>query len=211
MGRQEQLSELLRKMAEHFLMQMVLTLFSETSADGVGGPPPNWQGCLCEVLQFLASLTNPEGNVNSEETRCLGLSLVRVALETGGNRITRTPALVEVIQDDVCKFLLQNSSSTNLWLVSITLRVVFNLFLSVKEHLKIQLEVFFNSIHLRLSNSKTASAELKELVLESLVEFCREPLLMVDLYVNYDCDAECTNLFEKLCKFLCDMNRNPVR
>ena len=58
-SRQEQLSELLRKMAEHFLMQMVLTLFSETSADGVGGPPPNWQGCLCEVLQFLASLTNP--------------------------------------------------------------------------------------------------------------------------------------------------------
>ena len=57
--------------------------------------------------------------------------------------------------------------------------------------LQIQLEVFFNSIHLRLSNSKTASAELKELVLESLVEFCREPLLMVDLYVNYDCDAEC--------------------
>jgi hypothetical protein len=57
-SRQEQLSELLRKMAEHFLMQMVLTLFSETS-DDVGGPPPNWQGCLCEVLQFLAALTNP--------------------------------------------------------------------------------------------------------------------------------------------------------
>ena len=34
--------------------------------------------------------------------------------------------------------------------------------------------------------------ETQELVLESLVEFCKEPTLMVDLYVNYDCDVMTT-------------------
>jgi brefeldin A-resistance guanine nucleotide exchange factor 1 len=40
------------------------------------------------------------------------------------------------------------------------------------------------------------------MALESLVEFCREPQLMVELYTNYDCDVHCTNLFEDMCKFL---------
>jgi brefeldin A-resistance guanine nucleotide exchange factor 1 len=30
---------------------------------------------------------------------------------------------------------------------------------------------------------------------------------MLDLYVNYDCDVACTNLFEELCRSLC---RNAV-
>jgi hypothetical protein len=42
----------------------------------------------------------------------------------------------------------------------------------------------------------------QEIALESLVEFCREARLMVDLFVNYDCDVRASNLFENLCKFL---------
>jgi hypothetical protein len=39
-------------------------------------------------------------------------------------------------------------------------------------------------------------------VLESVVEFCSEPELMVDLYCNYDVDIESSELFEHLCTFL---------
>ena len=78
-----------------------------------------------------------------------------MALETGGRHIAKCPDLVavvaiitrptlalqetQVIQDVVCKSLLQNSSSPNFMLVSIVLRLVFNLFLSIKEHLKVSL------------------------------------------------------------------------
>ena len=34
------------------------------------------------------------------------------------------------------------------------------------------------------------------------MEFCREPALMLDIYRNYDCDVQCTNLFETVCKAL---------
>lgn len=40
--------------------------------------------------------------------------------------------------------------------------------------------------------------EQRELALESLYEFTREPSLVFDLYINYDCDVACTNLFETL-------------
>ena len=82
--------------------------------------------------------------------------------------------------------------------MSLTLRVVFNMFSSVREHMKVQLEVFFNSIHL----AESSLPETREMALESLVEFCREPQLMMDIYTNYDCDMQCTNLFEDMVKFL---------
>lgn len=81
--------------------------------------------------------------------RTLGLSLLNVALERGGDAVGKCPLLVEVIQDEICKALLLNARTQSLFLLSVTLRCVFNLFVYLKQHLKIQLEVFFNSIHLR--------------------------------------------------------------
>jgi len=111
------------------------------------------------------------------------------------------------VQGNLCKHLLQLSQSPELTILSLTLRVVFNLFNSMKDHLKVQLEVFLTSVHLRilspnLHKSNNYSPEQRELALESLLEFCQEPALMQDLYTNYDCDFQCTNLFETICSTL---------
>ncbi|CAJ1415611.1 unnamed protein product [Effrenium voratum] len=136
------------------------------------------------------------------DTHCLGLSLLNVALESGGDQIARSDELIGVIQDDICKSLLHNSRTASLSVLSLTLRAIFNLFLHFKRHLKVQLEIFFTSVHLKIAGCGTASYEQRELALESLLEFCREPALMLELYENYDCDVRCTNLFETLVKFL---------
>lgn len=41
-------------------------------------------------------------------------------------------------------------------MLALTLRVIFNLFNSMKEHLKVQLEVFFTSAHLCIADSRIA-------------------------------------------------------
>eukprot|EP00941_MAST-03F_sp_MAST-3F-sp1_P003286 g3286.t1 len=163
--------------------------------------PPYEVGVLYKVLRFLASLTEP--NANDEDARILALSLINIVLETAGDALSEFPSLVEVLRCDMCKYLLQNSQSEELPILSLTLRVVYNLFNSIKSHLKVQLEVFLISVHLRIADSDSASFEQKELALESLLDFCLEPALMHDLFVNYDCDVQCTNLFEDLCKCLC--------
>ncbi len=47
-----------------------------------------------------------------------------------------------------------------------------------------------------------ASHEQQEMTLEVILDFCRDDFFMVDLYVNFDCDYRCSNVFENLCKFL---------
>ena len=128
---------------------------------------------------------------------------INVALETAGPSMGHHPELVRAVQVDVCKHLVSNSRTQDLLVLSLTLRVVFNLFIALKSHLKVQLEVFFTSVHLHLADAISLSPEHKEQALESLLEFCREPMLMLDLYINYDCDVMCTNLFETLCSSCC--------
>ncbi|KAI9916957.1 hypothetical protein PsorP6_018197 [Peronosclerospora sorghi] len=155
---------------------------------------------LERILHFISGLISP--TENEEMTCVLGLKLINVVLETAGTGLGNHLCLVSVLQGDLSKFLLQNSETEELGILSLTLRVVFNLFNSIKDHLKVQLEVFFTSVHMRIIDSPSCSNEQKELALESLLEFCREPALMLDLYINYDCDVHCTNLFEVLCKSL---------
>ena len=43
-----------------------------------------------------------------------------------------------------------------------------------------------------------ARGETREIMLETLNQISRHPSFMVDLYVNYDCDPNCDNMFERL-------------
>jgi hypothetical protein len=123
------------------------------------------------ILRFLALSIAPK---NDMETRVLGLRLVRVVLETAGRWLNHFPPLVQIVQNDLCKHILQSALAQDLTVLSLTLRIVFDLFNFAKKHLKVQLEVFLKSIHLRLGESDSAAPEQRQLVLESLAEFCRE-------------------------------------
>lgn len=52
------------------------------------------------------------------------------------------------------------------------------------------------------SEQLAITAEVRELLLESLLQFARMPTFMVDLWYNYDCDLTCGDLFEELIQFL---------
>jgi len=161
------------------------------------------QLAIVRIMDHLSKLTNPR---QYNHHFCgLALSLINIALETGTTHLKHYKYIVPIMQGDLCKHLLQLSQSSELTILSLTLRVVFNLFCSMKDHLKVQLEVFLTSVHLRiLSPNANYSPEQRELALESLLEFCQEPALMQDLYTNYDCDFQCTNLFETICSTLSD-------
>ena len=148
------------------------------------------------------------------ELQILALGMINTILETAGEQLGSHVGMIKLIQGDLCKFLLQSSQTDEPILLSLVLRTIFNMFCAVKAHLKVQFEVFFTSIHMGIIESSVPSVSssfaeegkvkaTKELALESLLDFCREPVLMVDLYTNYDCDVQCSNLFEMLVRSLC--------
>lgn len=170
---------------------------------------------LVKIMGHLSSLMNLK--TQPLPMVQLSLSLVNTALEAGGRHIASIPKLVDILCGDVCRHVLAASQADDMTVFALSLRVVFNLFVSIKDHMKVQLEVFLTSVHMRLIQSSTAASNSsqsvdarlmsmakEELALESLLEFVQEPALLQDLYTNYDCDVRCTNLFDSIIQTLCN-------
>jgi brefeldin A-resistance guanine nucleotide exchange factor 1 len=68
--------------------------------------------------------------------------------------------------------------------------------------IRLQLEVFFAYVLLRVAALGSAM-QLQEVALEGIINFCRQPTFVIEVYVNYDCDPLGRNLFEEIGKLLC--------
>jgi len=185
--RAKRASGLLKSAASDALGQMVLHIFCQ----------PDLLRAREAILAKLASLLNPQQS--SDAYAVNSLTLVNIALET--MKDDPSPNEVGILQNDLCKFLLQWSTTHDLVVLSLALRVIFNLFQTIRNHIKVPLEVFLTSVHLRILEHSQIPEE-REVVLESLLEFCQEPALMKDIYLNYDCDVQCTNLYDCICTTL---------
>ncbi|KAG8552110.1 hypothetical protein GDO81_004410 [Engystomops pustulosus] len=164
--------------------------------------------CIRELFRFLISLTNPHDRHNSEVMIHMGLQLITVALECAP--IANYGSLLGLVKDELCRHLFQLLSGERLNLYAASLRACFLLFESMREHLKFQLEMYIKKLMdiITIENPKMPY-EMKEMALEAIVQLWRIPSLVTELYINYDCDYYCSNLFEDLTKLL-SKNAFPV-
>nr|CAB3248501.1 golgi-specific brefeldin A-resistance guanine nucleotide exchange factor 1 [Phallusia mammillata] len=184
---------------------------SSPSLRGVPGPLlPYSLPCVRELFRFLISLTNPHDRHNTDVMIHMGMSLLMVALEVSRDEIGKFPSLLNLVKDDMCRYFFQLLSSDRLGLVAASLRVSLLLFESLRKDLKFQLESLLKKLmELITSDNPKMSYEVKELSLEGVVQLWHIPGLVTELYLNYDCDFYCSNVFEDLSKLL-SKNAFPV-
>ncbi|XP_042193056.1 Golgi-specific brefeldin A-resistance guanine nucleotide exchange factor 1 [Callorhinchus milii] len=164
--------------------------------------------CIRELFRFLISLTNPHDRHNSEVMIHMGLQLLTIALESA--HIANYVSLLGLVKDELCRHLFQLLSIERLNLYATSLRLCFLLFESMREHLKFQLEMYLKKLmELITSENPKMPYEMKEMALEALVQLWRIPSFVTELYINFDCDFYCCNLFEDLTKLL-SKNAFPV-
>ncbi|KOB76027.1 Uncharacterized protein OBRU01_06368 [Operophtera brumata] len=159
-----------------------------------------------DLQPFLISLSNPLEAQNTSAMVHLGLTLVGTALEVSADTLQACPSLLLLIKDPLCRNLVTLLSTERISIFALDLQVSFLLFEAMRFHLKFQMEAFFKKI-IEIISADTSKAiyELKEihhLALESLIQIFRIPGLCTELYLNYDCDVYCMNVFEELTKLL---------
>ncbi|CAH2092601.1 unnamed protein product [Euphydryas editha] len=167
---------------------------------------PYGLACVRELFRFLISLCNPLDTQNTSAMVHLGLSLVGTALEVGADQIAKYPSLLYLVKDPLCRNLLSLLDTERISIFALDLQIWFLLFEALRVHLKYQMEAFFKKIIEIISADTTKSIyELKEIhhiALENLAQMFRIPGLCTELYLNFDCDVYCTNIFEELAKLL---------
>ncbi|KAL9656602.1 hypothetical protein ABK040_002875 [Willaertia magna] len=213
-GRETRPTEILRKAAEHTLHDIISITFKRIRDNN------NQEEQGDKIFEFICNLCDPDLEGKSIGTRFLGLSLSSSVVELLGYQIPQFPKLLQLCQNQLSRCILKNSTNNNVLLLSYTLKLMNGLIYTIRPYLHEQIEAFLLSTHIRIAeqtislmnssgnstpnSSKANSAlsfELQEIILENLLELCRDPELVVFLYQHYDCSEFSSNLFETIWKF----------
>ncbi|KAG0564739.1 hypothetical protein M758_8G130600 [Ceratodon purpureus] len=163
--------------------------------------------CMVEIFNFLCSLLNiadPQSPgqallASDEDVPHFALLLINSSIELGGESFSRHPKLLALVQDELFRNLMLMGLSPNALVLSMVCGIVLNLYHHLRSAVKLQLEAFFSYILIRLASGKYgASHQQQEVAMEALVDFCRQPTFMPEMYANFDCDITLCNTFEDL-------------
>ena len=80
----------------------------------------------------------------------------------------------------------QNCLASQTDVVEISLKIFMKLITAFKDHLVAQIEVFINTIFLRLLDSPNTTFEHKPCVLQVFYKICQDENAVVEIFLNYD-------------------------
>lgn len=192
-------SDLLKKSFEFNLLELVSAVFSRVEASGTEGI-----ASIRYLLLFLCHQLDSNEVALLPDLRMLFLRLILVALQRSGTSLA-IDSYVEIIQQVVCKSIIKicASCSEDYAMLSVGVNCMQTLLVSIPDSIKAHTQAFIHFVVLRLLESKKPSPECHEVLIEFLADVLNKPDFPLFLFVNFDCDTHCQDLFERLVKFLC--------
>ncbi|CAM6091423.1 unnamed protein product [Calypogeia fissa] len=153
---------------------------------------------LCKL-----SMKNPpqEGNVDpfSVRGKIVALELLKILLENAGAVFRTSDRFLGAIKQYLCLSLLKNIASPMMNVFQLSCSIFMSLVSRFRAGLKAEIGVFFPMIVLRvLENVSHPNYSQKMIVLRFLEKLCVDPQILVDIFVNYDCDVDSSNIFERM-------------
>lgn len=136
------------------------------------------------------------------KSKILSLQLILTTLQNAKPVFKQNRHIISIIRKYLCVSLTKNGVSPITEVFEFSLSIFLSLLVDYKKYLKKQVEIFFREIIIYLLETQTSSFEHKWLVIQTLTRICADAQCVVDLYVNYDCDMQSTNIFEKLIEIL---------
>ncbi|KAG4992786.1 hypothetical protein JHK87_026243 [Glycine soja] len=130
--------------------------------------------------------------------KIVALELLKILLENAGAVFRTSERFLGAIKQYLCLSLLKNSASTLLVVFQLSCSIFISLVSRFRAGLKAEIGVFFPMIVLRvLENVAQPNFHQKMIVLRFLQKLCDDSQILVDIFINYDCDVNSTNIFER--------------
>nr|XP_043629578.1 brefeldin A-inhibited guanine nucleotide-exchange protein 2-like [Erigeron canadensis] len=153
---------------------------------------------LCK-LSMKAPPKKAMANPQLMRGKIVALELLKILLENAGCVFRTSERFLGAIRQYLCVSLLRNSASTLMIIFQLSCSILFSLVSRFRAGLKAEIGVFFPMIVLRvLENVVQPNFQQKMIVLEFLERLCIDSQILVDIFLNYDCDVNSSNIFERM-------------
>ncbi|KAL9261352.1 Brefeldin A-inhibited guanine nucleotide-exchange protein 1-like protein [Drosera capensis] len=137
--------------------------------------------------------------------KIVSLELIKVIMDNAGpiwrsneRQVLCILMFINIIKQFLCLSLLKNSALSVMTIFQLLSSIFMNLLSKFRSVLKAEIGIFFPMLILRvLENVLQPSFIQKMTVLNLLEKICQDPVIIVDIYVNYDCDLDAPNIYER--------------
>ncbi|CBI28089.3 unnamed protein product, partial [Vitis vinifera] len=220
--------DLLQRGARHTMQELIQTIFSrfpEINKDrdkslndfqdgDINNEMESGYGVrsAVDIFSFLCSLLNVVEVVDmdgsqvqtaDEDVQLFALVLINSAIQLSGDEIGKQPKLLRMIEDDLFHHLIHYGMCSSPLVLSMICSTVLNIYNFLRRFIRLQLEAFFTFVSFRVAVQASSSLQLKEVALEAVINFCRQPTFIFEAYANYDCHIIFRDVFEEIGRLLC--------
>ncbi|WOH07868.1 hypothetical protein DCAR_0727302 [Daucus carota subsp. sativus] len=155
-----------------------------------------------DALLLFRTLCNMSIKEDSDEvttkTCILSLELLQGLVEGVSHSFTKNFNFIDSVKAYLSYALLRASISQSPAIFQYASGIFFVLLLRFRECLKGEIGIFFPLIILRSLEGTECPLNQKLNVIRMLEKVCKDSQMLVDIYVNYDCDLQAPNLFERM-------------
>ncbi|XP_058213796.1 brefeldin A-inhibited guanine nucleotide-exchange protein 1 isoform X1 [Rhododendron vialii] len=152
---------------------------------------------LCKLSMKYSSQENPDDQILLRG-KILSLELLKVIMDNAGPIWRTNERFLNAIKQYLCLSLLKNSALSVMTIFQLLCSIFKSLLSKFRSALKSEIGIFFPMLILRvLENVLQPSFLQKMTVLNLLEKISQDSQIIVDIFVNYDCDVDAPNIFER--------------
>ena len=130
------------------------------------------------------------------------LENIREMLEKSNQVFKNDSDVIFIIKEIFRDSLVKNTLSSNIKIFQPSLELFISIIKVFRVHLKEQIEIFFMKVLITFLESENLEFVFKDAVLKALLTIVNDCSFLVEIYVNYDCDVNCTAVFSELINIL---------
>ncbi|CAI5472045.1 unnamed protein product, partial [Closterium sp. Yama58-4] len=163
------------------------------------------------VFRTLCKMAMKDGTEDLVlRTKALSLQLLQGLLESVSREFTLNFAFLDSIKMYLCYALVRAAVSPSDRIHGLACAIFATLIQRFRESLKAEIGLFFPLVVLRSLDSPDISPTQRLGLLRVLERLTADAQLLADVFVNYDCDLDASNLFERMVTSLERLAQMPV-
>ncbi|CAK7329053.1 unnamed protein product [Dovyalis caffra] len=153
---------------------------------------------LCKLSMKFSSQESPDDQILLRG-KILSLELLKVIIDNGGPIWRNNGRFLNTIKQFLCLSLIKNSALSVMAIFQLQCSIFMMLLVKFRSGLKEEIGIFFPMLVLRvLENVNQPSFLQKMTVLNFLDKISQDSQIIIDIFVNYDCDVDAPNIYERI-------------
>lgn len=152
---------------------------------------------LCKLSMKFSSQDRQDDQILLRG-KILSLELLKVIMYNAGPIWGTNERFLNAIKQYLCLSLLKNSALSVMTIFQLLCSIFQSLLSKFRSGLKSEIGIFFPMLILRVLENVLQPSFLQKMTILSLLEkISQDSQLIVDIFVNYDCDVDAPNIFER--------------